>query len=182
MRAAGWVAAVFCVLHSLPLISMPLSMAITAREKVLNMLPYMIMQVAVNLVLDYLLIPRWGVPGAVAAVALTFIVTIPIRLWAVRQILGAINFPAAFCVRIGGSALVMAGGLFVMLPVLNLPGLLGVAVLYLGAYFVAVRQLGLIRAADSDDLQLLAIGRMEKVVRVLSRRQGSVRKPGEKTP
>jgi hypothetical protein len=69
-----------------------------------------------------------------------------------------------------------------MLPVLNLPGLLGVAVLYLGAYFVAVRQLGLIRAADSDDLQLLAIGRMEKVVRVLSRRQGSVRKPGEKTP
>lgn len=182
MRASGWVAAVFCVLHSLPLISMPLSMAITAREKVLNMLPYMIMQVAVNLVLDYLLIPRWGVPGAVAAVALTFIVTIPIRLWAVRQILGAINFPAAFCVRIGGSALVMAGGLFVMMPVLNLPGLLGVAVLYLGAYFLAVRQLGLIRAADSDDLQLLAIGRMEKVVRVLSRCQGSVRKPGEKIP
>lgn len=111
MRSSGWIAAVFCLLHALPLISMPLSMAITAREKVLNMLPYMVMQVAVNLLLDFLLIPRWGIPGAVAAVALTFIVTIPIRLRAVRQILGAVYFPAGFCFRIALTVAALAGGL-----------------------------------------------------------------------
>ncbi|MEI8139618.1 MAG: oligosaccharide flippase family protein [bacterium] len=181
MRASGWIASFFCVLHALPLISMPLSMAITAREKVLNMLPYMIMQVAVNLVLDYLLIPKWGIPGAVSAVALTFIVTIPIRLWAVRQILGAIHFPAAFCFRIVLSVVALAGGLSFLSPYLNLAGLFGVTVLFLASYLVIIKKLGLINVADNDDLQLLAIGRLGKIVRLLSRGSGTLRKSGEKS-
>jgi O-antigen/teichoic acid export membrane protein len=176
MRDSGWVAAIFCVLHSLPLISMPLSMAITAREKVLNMFPYMVMQVVVNLALDYLLIPRWGVPGAVGAVALTFIVTIPIRLWAVRRILGAVHFPAAFCFRIVAVVLILAGGLRALVPTLNIAGLLGVVVVYLALYVTSVKKLGLLGKTDSEDLQLLAVGRMEKIIRFLSRGAGVKRK------
>lgn len=181
MRASGWVAAVFCVLHALPLISMPLSMAITAREKVLNMLPYMIMQVVVNLVLDALLIPRWGVPGAVGAVALTFLLTIPIRLRAVRAILGAIHFPTGFCLRIVATVLLLAGVMSFLSPFLNLAGLVAAALLYLVLYLTAVKKLGLVREADGRDLQLLSVGRMAKLVRFLTSGTGSATKPGEKT-
>jgi O-antigen/teichoic acid export membrane protein len=151
-------------------------MAITAREKVLNMFPYMVMQVVVNLALDYLLIPRWGVPGAVGAVALTFIVTIPIRLWAVRRILGAVHFPAAFCFRIVAVVLILAGGLRALVPTLNIAGLLGVVVVYLALYVTSVKKLGLLGKTDSEDLQLLAVGRMEKIIRFLSRGAGVKRK------
>lgn len=168
MAAAGPVAAVFCLLHALPLISMPLSMAITAKERVLSMLPYMVGQVALNLLLDWLLIPRWGIPGAIAAVSLTFLGTIPLRLRAVRAILGSIAFPAGFCLRMATVSAALAGLLGLAAPRLGPAGLAAAAVLFLALYAAAVRLLRLLREADLEDLNRLATAKLARVLRLLA--------------
>jgi O-antigen/teichoic acid export membrane protein len=71
MDQAGHVASAFCMVLVLPLFSMPLSAAIKAKEKVLNMVPMQVLQIVVNLALDWWLIVhlRMGVWGGIIAVA-----------------------------------------------------------------------------------------------------------------
>lgn len=152
MRAAGPVAAAFCVLHLLPLISMPLSMAIAAREKVHRTLHLMILQVVINLILDIILIPRYGIPGAVAAVALTFLITIPLRLANVRSIIGGIHFPAGFLVRLAVPCALVSALMWWLAPSPTLPGLLGLSMLYLALLPVLVRHARLISPSDLRQL------------------------------
>jgi O-antigen/teichoic acid export membrane protein len=164
MAPAGPIAAAFCVLHVLPLISTPLSMAITVKEQVLRMLPYMLLQVGLNLLLDWLLIPRFGIPGAVGAVAGTFLLTIPWRLRAVRNILGGIHFPMAFFVR----HLLVAGALSAALSplarYLNLATLILLGCAYLVSYVALTRMLRLIRPSDVADLRALGMSRVNRVL------------------
>lgn len=152
MRAAGPVAAAFCVLHLLPLISMPLSMAIAAREKVHRTLHLMVLQVVINLILDVILIPRYGIPGAVAAVALTFLVTIPLRLANVRSLIGGIHFPAAFLFRLAVPCALFSGLLWWLVPAPSLPGLIGLAAIYLAVLPLLVRHARLISTSDLRQL------------------------------
>jgi len=168
MAPAGPVAAAFCILHVLPLVSTPLSMAITVKEKVLQMLPYMLLQVGVNLLLDWLLIPRFGMPGAVAAVALTFILTIPWRLRAVRNILGSINFPTRFFLRQVLATVVPAAILSPLAPYLNLVTLILVGAAFLALYPVLIRLLHLVRPDDMADLRSLGIARINKLLELLT--------------
>ncbi len=167
MAPAGPIAAAFCVLHVLPLISTPLSIAITVKEKVLQMLPYMVLQVGVNLLLDWALIPRFGMFGAVAAVGGTFILTIPWRLKAVRAILGGIHFPAAFFIRqllVMGVIAAALSPLASHLNIVTLP-LLGGA--YLALYPLLIRFLRLVSPADVADLRALGMARVNRVLDVL---------------
>lgn len=164
MRQAGPVCAAFSVLHVLGLISMPLSMAITAREKVASMLPYLVLQVAMNLALDVLLIPRWGLLGAVAAVALTFVLTIPFRLHAVRRLIGGINFPMAYFLRVLAVCLALAGTLAWTVPTGSLLMLALTCAAYGVLLAVAFRVLGVLRAGDVTDLGVLGTPSMNRVV------------------
>jgi len=104
---AGQVASWFFVIHILGFLSVPLSMAIIAKEKVLAMTPLLYLQIVVNLILDYTLIPRYEILGATAAVILTFVLTIPVRLYVARRIIGGIYFPLGFFARY---AVVLYGG------------------------------------------------------------------------
>lgn len=162
MAPAGPIAAAFCVLHVLPLISTPLSMAITVKEKVLQMLPYMLLQVGLNLLLDWLLIPRFGMAGAVAAVAGTFVLTIPWRLRAVRSILGGIHFPTGFFVRQVVTTGVLAAALSPLAPHLNVVTLVLLGGAYLALYPVLIRLLHLVQPADVADLRALNITRINR--------------------
>jgi len=168
MSPAGPVAAAFCILHVLPLISTPLSMAITVKEKVLQMLPYMLLQVGVNLLLDWLLIPHFGMAGAVAAVAGTFVLTIPWRLRAVRNILGGINFPVGFFIRQVLATFVPAAVLSPLAPHLNLVSLLILGATYLALYPVLIRMLHLVRPGDMADLRSLGISKINRVLDLLT--------------
>ena len=162
MKDAGPIGSAFCILHMLPLISMPLSMAITAKEKVLQMLPYMIAQVAINLLLDWLLIPHWGMVGGVAAVSLTWIVTIPFRILAVRRIVGNIPFPIAFLLRVAAVSAALAGGLWWLWTRPGLVGLAVIAGLYCAGFVALARLLRIIRADDCADLQGIVSGKLRK--------------------
>jgi O-antigen/teichoic acid export membrane protein len=107
----GKLAALFCLLHLLPLISTPLSMAIQAKEKVFNMFPTMLLQLSVNIALDYLFIVelKMGLMGAISAVFLTFALTIPIRLYVVKLIIGGIYFPVKFFLKVFSICLLIGG-------------------------------------------------------------------------
>ncbi len=164
MAAAGWVASCFCVLHLLPLISMPLGMAIVVKEKVIVTLPLLVLQVAVNLLLDWLLIPRFGMAGAVAAVGLTFVLTIPVRLAVVRRLIGGVWFPAGFMLRVAVPTMLLALLLLPLASRLNVPALLFLAVFYLSAYVLLVKRLRLLRADDVADLRRLELGHLNRVL------------------
>lgn len=167
MRDAGPVASIFCILHMMPLVSMPLSMAIMAREKVLAMLPLMLLQVAMNLALDAILIPTWGLKGAVAAVALTFVLTIPVRLRAVRKLVGGIWFPTGFLLRLLVPCLLLAGTLRWLAPTPGLPMLLALAVAYALLLVAAIRAFGLIREADVIAARELGFSRLNRALDLL---------------
>lgn len=167
MAPAGPIAAAFCVIHVLPLISTPLSMAITVKEKVLQMLPYMLLQVGINLLLDWVLIPRFGMFGAVAAVAGTFVLTIPWRLKAVRSILGGIHFPLMFFLRLLGVFMGIAALLSPLAPHLNLVTFTLLGSVYLACYPVAIRVFRLVRPADVVDLRALDMRRVNRLLDLL---------------
>jgi len=135
------------------------------------MLPYMVMQVGVNLLLDWLLIPRWGCAGAVAAVALTFFLTIPWRLRAVRNILGGIHFPTGFLARIALVSALVAGLLSFTAPWLNLPLMAVVVAVYGVAWLGLVRAARLIHADDLEDLRLFSTPAMNRAVTWLAGRK-----------
>lgn len=99
MSDAGYVGAAFCIVHLLPYFSIPLSMAVVASEKVIKTTPLLVFQITVNLILDWLLIPQYGIPGAIAAVPLTFFLTVPVRVYVIRKIIGGVFFPYRFILK-----------------------------------------------------------------------------------
>ncbi|MDH3982359.1 MAG: oligosaccharide flippase family protein [Kiritimatiellaceae bacterium] len=180
MDAAGPLASAFCIVLLLPLVSMPLSAAIKAREKVLNMVPMLVLQIVVNLLLDWLLIVKFklGVWGGVGAVVGTFVLTIPFRLFIVRRIIGGIHFPMYFFLRITTTLLLLAGsirwiigkvGLFDLFDgqLINVGLLLTVGGCYLLLFLLAVRYLHLVRKEDIVDFQALEIRKLNLLLRFL---------------
>ncbi len=182
MALAGRAASAFCLVLLLPLISMPLSAAIKAKEKVMNMVPTLVLQIVVNLFLDWLLIVRLGLGiwGGIGAVVGTFALTIPFRLWVVRDILGGVFFPFWFFARVGWALFGIAGGLwwitsriglferFENQP-LNILLLFVVAAIYLALFLLATRYLRLVREEDVRDFQALEIDKLNAVLRLLVR-------------
>ena len=175
MDEAGELASAFCIVLLLPLISIPLSMALKAKEKVHNMLPMMLLQIAVNLTLDWLLIVhlRWGIWGGVAAVSGTFFITIAPRLLVARDIIGGIYFPVRFFLRIV-LALVLEAGVFFWITRqaklferldsdwLNIGLLFLIGLVYLLVFLLLVRILRLVKKADIADVQALNITRLNQ--------------------
>jgi O-antigen/teichoic acid export membrane protein len=179
---AGMVASWFFVIHLLGFLSVPLSMAIVAKEKVLAMIPLLYMTIVVNLVLDYLLIPRYEIYGATAAVILTFVVTIPIRLYVARKVIGGIYFPVSFFLRhsavLFGSAWALSQlaspigslfepwlGRFANLPAITLLGLVFVAI-----YFGAMRWLRLFTHEDAVEFRKLNVSALDRVLNIVAGR------------
>ncbi len=182
MDEAGPIASAFCIVLALPLVSMPLSAAIKAREKVLDMVPMLLLQIVVNLVLDWLLIVRFrlGPWGGILAVAGTFALTIPFRMGVVRGIVGGIYFPIRFFLR-NLATLVVLGGLFKWLAgaaglfgcsparAVNVLLLFGVGVAYFGLFVLLVRLLRLVRDEDVEQFRALGIARLNRLLRLLVR-------------
>ena len=182
MDEAGYLAAVFCLVLCLPLFSMPLSAAIKAREKVWSMVPMLLIQIMVNLMLDWVLIVhlKLGVWGGIGAVVGTFVLTIPLRVFVVRQILGGIYFPARFFLRVFATLVVEAAvfhwvtdktrifervdGQWTGVVLLVLLG-----TLYLGVFLLLVRFNRVVREEDIADFHALEIKRLNKMLRFMVR-------------
>ena len=180
MNQAGDLASAFCLVLCLPLYSIPLSAAIKAKEKILNMLPTLIVQIVVNLWLDWLLIVKLdlGTWGGVGAVLGTFLLTIPYRVMVVRRLIGGIYFPARFFMRLLFTLLVEGALLHWLVGKVrlferfdgqwaNLILLLAVGIVYAGLFMVLLRLHRIVRQEDIEDFHNLGIERLNRVLRFM---------------
>ena len=119
MAPAGPLARIFAVVHLLPFVSVPVGTALQVKELAHRTLPLGVFQVAVNLGLDLLLIPRFGVAGAVAAVVATFFLVTPVTIAFAMRLTGPLELPFRW---IGRLTLALSPGL---LPALLRPWLHG---------------------------------------------------------
>lgn len=185
MALAGVLASGFCIIHLLSTISTPLSMAIKAKEKIMATMPVMILQIVINLFLDWLLIVYFnlGVWGGMGAVAGTFLISAPIRLSVVKKILGGIFFPTAYTIRMTFTLFILASIMIVVSDHWNLLGLfktrwLNVVTLFvLGAiylllFFVAIRMFRLVKDEDVADFRELNIKKLNFVFNLLTPPRG----------
>ncbi|HOE66998.1 MAG TPA: oligosaccharide flippase family protein [Candidatus Hydrogenedentes bacterium] len=164
MKEAGPIASLFFLVHMQGLLSVPLSMAIVVKEKILNMQPLMLLTIGVNLLLDYLLIPRYGMYGAVGAVFGTFFLTIPIRLYVVSRLIGGIYFPQAFFARFCLLLTLLAGAAYPLLPHAGKAGMAAIVVAYAAAYLALIRAMRLIKPEDVAELRALGFVRLNRVI------------------
>ena len=178
MDQAGQLASAFCIVLMFPLISMPLSAAIKAKEKVLNMVPMLVLQIIVNLFLDWLLIVKLqlGIWGGVGAVVGTFVLTIPFRLMVVSRIIGGVYFPMKFFIRMAGTLAVLAmiihwGSEQLRIfditenQVINILKIFVVSGIYLVLFLGVTRVFRLIRKEDVQEFQSLNIRKLNLLLR-----------------
>ncbi|HPR82521.1 MAG TPA: oligosaccharide flippase family protein, partial [Pontiellaceae bacterium] len=181
MALAGVLASGFCLVHLFSTISTPLSMAIKAKEQIMATMPVMILQIVINLFLDWLLIVYFdlGVWGGMGAVAGTFLISAPIRLSVVKKILGGIFFPTEYMLRMTFTLFILSSILTVASDHWNLLGLFetrwlnvvtlfGLGVIYLLLFFVAIRMFRLVRDEDVADFRALDIKKLNFVFDLLS--------------
>lgn len=168
MAGAGWIASTFCFVHLLPLIAIPLSMAVGVKEKVKEFLPLLYFRVGVNLVLDWLLIPRFEIPGAIAAVVLTFVLTFPFRLKLIRSLLGGFHFPLAFFLRFFVVCPALAALVWLIFPKVNIPLLFVAAGIYFALTLAAFRFARLLRPADVAELRSLEFKKLNRLLDILA--------------
>lgn len=119
MAPAGALAQLFSLIHLLSFVSLPVGVALNVVEKAHRTLSFGVLQVAVNLGLDLLLIPRFKVAGAVAAVVLTFLLVTPVTIRYAVRLTGPLEFPWRWMGRL---VLALSPGL---LPALARPWLTG---------------------------------------------------------
>lgn len=163
------IAPFFFAMHTLTLISTPLSIAIIAREKVLNMTPLLVLTAGINVFLDWLLIPRYEAAGAMAAVLITFVTTIPLRLYVVARLIDGIYFPLTFFLKTAVLFSAVAYGFsFIPHPATFVPlALVGAAY---GVCILAVVRWGrIVTPRDFDDLRAM---RHDKLNAMLDRLLG----------
>lgn len=116
MSAAGPIASFFSLLQLLAMIWIPLSMAITATEKVRATVWVSFLQLLVNLVLDYFFIKYLLLDGAILAKGLTFLLLFPIKIRVIRKILGGIYLPFLFFLRFFSLSFALSGLLYTLFP------------------------------------------------------------------
>lgn len=179
MEAAGPVAALCFVVYTLPLVYLPLSLAIVTKEKILNMLPLTILQIAFNILLDYLLIPRFGMYGAVAAVCGAFLLSCPFIMYMSFRIVGGVFFPGKFFAEITAVSIALAALLSLWSTHLNIAGLIGAGIGYMGAYLFAIRRLRLVSDGDIVALRELGFDKLNNALDYLAGTPRSVRKKKE---
>ncbi len=172
MAGAGWIASSFCVIHLLPLIAIPLSMAVAAVEKVKEFLPLLYIRVAVNLVLDWLLIPQHspipGIPGAIAAVVLTFVLTFPLRLRWIRSLLGGFHFPVAFFIRFSVVCPLTAALIWWLFPHSNVLLLFAAAGIYFVIFFLLLRFTPLLGHDDVNEFRKMDFPKLNRILDFLT--------------
>lgn len=168
MAGAGPVAAFFCLFQILPMIWIPLSMAITATEQVAHTTWLNGMQLVVNLVLDYFLIKHFAIEGAFAAILLTFIITLPVKLYVIRRLIGGIYFPISFFSRIAIPAALLAAICYLVFPQPRLLGLCLMAVVYGVGFFVMLRVFKLVRPSDTERFHSIELPMLSRALHFLT--------------
>ncbi|GAB4235952.1 MAG: hypothetical protein Tsb0021_15580 [Chlamydiales bacterium] len=148
MAAAGPVASFFSAFSLLPLIWIPLSMAITAKELVKKTVWMSFLPLMVNLPLDYIFIKYFGLNGAMMAIATTYFLTMPMKLGYLYNLLGTLSFPLLFFLKIAAVSLTCAAFVRMWVPTVS-PTLFAVSLLlYISLGFLFIKFLPIVKKED----------------------------------
>ena len=164
MRPAAWPTQAFFGVLTISFFGTPLSMALYVMEKThVNLIIYLCLA-AVNVLLDLLLIPRFGVAGAVLPVGVVMLLSVFIYRIVVGRYVNDLRVPGRFI----GKCFLASGGTLLLVPFLrfidDLPSLLAavvVAVIVTGLGFKLVRVLG------KDEIAMLEAVPIPLAARVL---------------
>lgn len=152
MEPAGVPTQLFFVIFTVSFLSTPLSMALYVLERTsVNLVIYLILAI-INVGLDLIMIPRFGVPGAMVPVAIAIAAQPVLYFFAVRRFVPGVSIPFGFIGRcLAASAPAVLGAV-----VLHLVG--GAAGLAVAACFSAVAVLvsyRIARVLDAGELDAL---------------------------
>ena len=100
MAPAGPVAQIFSIVLLLQFVSVPVGTALLVKEQAHRTLPFGVLQLVINIGLDLLLIPRFEISGAIAAVVLSFVLVTPITIRYALRFTGPLEFPYRWIARL----------------------------------------------------------------------------------
>jgi O-antigen/teichoic acid export membrane protein len=142
----------FFVIFTVSFLSTPLSMTLYVLEKTsVNLLIYIVLAV-INVGLDLILIPRYGVPGAMVPVAIAIAAQPVLYFSVVRRYVPDISIPFGFIGRCLAASAPALAGLAVLQAVEGATGLAVAAAVAIPLVFVAYR---LARVFDAGELAAL---------------------------
>jgi O-antigen/teichoic acid export membrane protein len=167
MSPAAVPAQLFFLIFTVSFLSTPLSMALYVLEKAsVNLLIYVVLAI-INVGLDLVLIPKFGVPGAMVPVAIAIAVQPVAYLVAVRRFAPHVRIPLAFI----GRCFAASAPLLVLFPVLGvLEGAAGLAVaLALSPAVVAVsyRLAGVFGPEERSAIAALPVPFADRIARFM---------------
>jgi O-antigen/teichoic acid export membrane protein len=157
MSAAALPTQVFFAIFTVSFLSTPLSMALYVLERThVNLLVYLLLAL-INVGLDLILIPKYGVPGAMIPVAIAIAVQPAAYFLAVRRRVPGISIPFAFI----GRCFLASSAVLVAVPVLwrldGLPGLLAATTAAGVALAWAYRRARLFSADELDAVAAIPV-------------------------
>lgn len=170
MRPAAVPAQVFFGIFTFSMFSTPLSMALYVMEKThVNLLIYLFLAL-VNVGLDLVLIPKYGITGAVIPVALVILLSPFIYKHALGRFVSGVTVPLGFI----GKCFLASSPILLLLPLAGLVGgvleLGAAAVIAAIAVVLAIKKTGLIGQDEADLLS--SIPAASGLVRFMTSRGG----------
>jgi len=173
MAAAAVPTQLFFLIFTVSFLSTPLSMALYVLERThVNLLIYLALAV-INVGLDLLLIPRWGVTGAMIPVAIAIALQPLLYYGAVRRRIPGVTIPLGFVARCFAASLPALLALPVLAFVGGAAGLaLGGVVAVTGVLF-GCRVLRLLAPEELEVLSAVPVPLAQRLARFLSGPQRS---------
>lgn len=153
MSGASTVASFYSAFGAMSIISIPYAIAIITTEKIIKIVHLTVIQILVNITADYLLIPKYGINGAMAAILITFLITYPIRLFYIRKILGGLYLPMAYLIKISLISYIMAYIFTLIFPPITIFSLFPMVFSYFILYILSLKYFKIIK---SHDISLLS--------------------------
>jgi O-antigen/teichoic acid export membrane protein len=164
MTAAGVPTQVFFAVFTLSFFGTPLSMTLYVLEKThLNLIVYVCLAV-VNVGLDIVLIPRYGVTGAIVPVAVVTAASPFVYRALVRRYVDSVRIPFRFI----GKCFLASGTVLLLIPFLRwVNGLAGLAIACTAAVLLVVMAFKWIRVLSREDIAALGTIPIPGVERLL---------------
>jgi len=161
----------FFVIFTVSFLSTPLSMALYVLERTaLNLVIYIVLAF-VNVGLDLVLIPRFGVPGAMVPVALAIAAQPVLYLVVVRRFVPEISIPLRYILR----CLVACAPCAIAVPILyvvdGVPGFVAASLAAMAVLPWSYRAVGVFGSADLSALETLPVPMAGQLARWLARKR-----------
>ncbi|MFX0196113.1 MAG: oligosaccharide flippase family protein [Candidatus Hodarchaeota archaeon] len=154
MAKAGLICQAFFFIFSICFIETPLSMALFVKEKTWINLIFVLSQATLNIALDLLIIPRFGLYGAIFPVAIVLTLSPYFRYLVVKRLINDVEIPWKFI----GKCYLTSLPLLLLLPLRSFAnGSLSFLVILFIAIFILTVSIRHSEIIEKDDLEIIRI-------------------------